>query len=135
MDLVIDPIDITGDVPREAFGFITGHDTEIPMVQIRTCAEHFVPLALADFDRVHSVQDFCQFFMERSRLEYRRFTFDMYVQHQLVRGFVLLLAGRRDEGLSQIREFCRIMDAAFDDQVLSQCIRHAQSHTMTVGGA
>jgi hypothetical protein len=129
MDLVIDPIDITGEVPWQAFGFIAGYDTEIPIEQIRTCAEHFVPLALADFDRVRSVRDFCQFFVERSRLEYRRFGFDMYVQHQLVRGFVLLLTGRRDEGLEQIREFCLSMDAEFDDRVLSECIRHAQSHT------
>jgi hypothetical protein len=130
MDLVIDPIDLTGDVPQQAFGFITGHDTEIPMEQIRTCAEHFVPLALADFERVHSVHDFCQFFLERSRLEYRRFTFDMYVQHQLVRGFVLLLIGQQDEGLERIREFCRSMDAEFEDRILSECIRRAQSHTM-----
>ncbi len=40
MDLVIDPIDITGDVPKQAYGFITGYDTEIPIEQIRTCAEH-----------------------------------------------------------------------------------------------
>ncbi len=129
MDLVIDPIDITGDVPRQAFGLITGYNTEIPTEKIRTCAEHFVPLALADFDRVRSVRDFCQFFMERSRLEYRRFTFDMYVQHQLARGFVLVLTGRRDEGLEQIREFCRSMDAEFEDRILSECIRQAQSHT------
>jgi hypothetical protein len=128
MDLVIDPIDITGDVPRQAFGFITGHDTEIPIEQIRTCAEHFVPMALADFDRVRSVRDFCQFFLERSRLEYRRFTFDMYVQHQLVRGFVLLLSGQRDEGLAQIREFCRSADAEFEDPVLTEYIRQADSY-------
>lgn len=129
MDLIIDPIDITGDVPLEAFGFISGYDTEIPIEQIRTCARHFVPLALADFDRVRSVDDFCQFFIERSRLEYRRFTFDMYVQHQLIRGFVLLLAGERDEGLRQIREFCRSTDAEFANRILSECIRAAQSHT------
>ena len=129
MDLVIDPIDITGDVPRQAFGFIKGHDAEIPIEQIRASAEHFVPQALADFDRVSSIRDFCRFFVERSRLEYRRFGFDMYVQHQLVRGFVLLLTGQRDEGLERIREFCRSVHAEFEDRVLLECIRHAQSHT------
>ena len=129
MDLVIDPIDITGHVPEQAFGFITGYDTEIPNARIRSCAEYFVPQALADFDRVRSVSDFCQFFLERRRLKYRRFTFDMYVQHRLVLGFVLLLTGRRDEGLQQIREFCRSSDSEFEDRILSECIRHAQSHT------
>jgi len=131
MDLVIDPIDITGDVPRQAFGFITGYDTTIPTPQIRACAEHFVPLALADFDRVHSVRSFCEFFLERSRLQYRRFGFDMYVQHQLVHGFVLIATGRRAEGLERIREFCQSMGAEFKDRVLSQCIDDAESHGTT----
>jgi hypothetical protein len=126
MDLVIDPIDITGEVPRQAFGFITGYDAKIPDGRIRACAEHFVPLALADFDRVRSVRDFCQVFLERSRLQYRRFAFHSYVQHQLVLGFVLILTGRRDEGLERIREFCRSKDADFENRVLSECIRHAE---------
>ncbi len=128
MDLGIDPIETTGEVPSQAFAFITGCDTEIPVGQIRECAEYFVPLALADFDRVRSVRDFCCFFLERSRLEYRRFTFDMYVQHQLVHGFVLIMTGHRDEGLEKIREFCQRMDADFEDRVLSECIRNAEVH-------
>jgi hypothetical protein len=128
MDLVIDPIDITGNVPPQAFGFITGYDTQIPKRQIRACAEHFMPLALADFNRVRSLHEFCQFFLERSRLQYRRFLFHNYVQHQLVFGFVLIMAGRRDEGLQRIREFCRGMDAEFEDRVLTECIHHAELH-------
>jgi hypothetical protein len=129
MDLVIDPIDITGDVSPQAFGFITGYDTKIPTAQIRACAEHFVPLALADFERVCSVHEFCEFFLERSRLRYRRFLFHNYVQHQLVHGFMLILKGQREAGLEKIREFCKSMDAELEDRVLSECIRHAQSHT------
>jgi hypothetical protein len=130
MDLVIDPIDITGEVPPQAFGFTTGDDKEIqiPIEQIRACAEYFVPQALADFDRVHSVREFCQYFLERSRLQYRRFGFDTYVQHQLARGFVILLTGRPEEGLQRIREFCRSMDADFEDRVLAESIRRAESH-------
>ena len=127
MDLVIDPIDITGSVPPKAFGFITGLHTAIPKREIRDCAEHFVPLALADFDRVSTLHDFCQFFLERSRLQYRRFAFDMYLQHQLALGFVHLLTGERAEGVERIREFCRSMEADLDDRVLSECIRHADT--------
>lgn len=127
MDLVIDPVDLTGAVPPEAFRFISGYDKEIPLAKIRACAEHFVPLALENFQHVHSVSDFCKFFLARSRLQYRRFTFDMYIQHQLIYGFVLIMTGRRGEGLEKIREFCRTLDAHFDDRVLSDCIRHAES--------
>ncbi|HOX03402.1 MAG TPA: hypothetical protein P5555_14100 [Candidatus Paceibacterota bacterium] len=131
MDLVIDPIDITGDVPSQTFRFITGCDTQIPTGQICACAEHFVPLALADFDRVHSLHDFCRFFLERSQLQYRRFLFHNYVQHNLVFGFVLILMGRRDDGLARIKEFCRSRDVDFDDRVLAECIRYASGGLKT----
>lgn len=124
-DLIIDPVDITGDVPKQVFGFIPGYDTEVPLAEIRICASHFVPQALADFDQVSSLSDFCRFFLERSRLEYKRFLFDNYVQHNLVFGFVLILTGKRDEGLERIRKFCRDMDADFDDKILQEAIRYA----------
>jgi hypothetical protein len=127
MDLVIDPIDTAGSVPSQAFSFITGYDTEIPSQSIRACAEHFVPRALADFDRVRSVQEFCELFLERSRLQYRRFLFDMYTQHQLAHGFVLIITGSREEGRKRIQEFCSSRDIEFDDPVLSECIRVAEA--------
>lgn len=130
MDLVIDPVDITGSVPPEAFSFIAGHNNAIPEREIRACAEHFVPLALADFARVPTLYGFCQLFLERSRLQYRRFGFDSYVQHQLASGFVRLLMGDRDEGLQLIRAFCQREAANFDDSVLSECIRQAEAHKM-----
>lgn len=132
MDLVIDPIDISGDVPPQAFRFITGCDTQIPTSQIYACAEHFVPLALVDFDRVHSLHDFCRFFLERSQLHYQRFLFHNYVQHNLVFGFVLILMGRRDDGLGRIKEFCRSRDVDFEDRVLTECIRYAESQQTAV---
>jgi hypothetical protein len=131
MDLVIDPIDSTGDVPPQAFSFIPGHDRLIPTRRIRTCAEHFIPLALADFDRVRSVHDFCRFFLERSQLQYRRFLFHNYVQHRLAFGFVLILTGRPNDGLERIRAFCRSREAEFDDRVLSECIRRAEAYQTT----
>jgi hypothetical protein len=133
MDLVIDPIDITGNVPPQAVSRIKDGDARNPATRISDCAEYFVPLALADFDRVHSMHDFCRFFLERSRLQYRRFGFDMYLQHQLVHGFVLLLTGRRDEGLERIREFCRSQDVDFEDRVLSECIDRAVSYAAPPG--
>jgi len=124
MDLLIDPIDVPGTVPEQAFSFITGLDAEIPIEQIRLCARHFIPLALADFDRVRSVAEFCSLFLERSRLQYRRFPFDAYVQHQLVHGFVLLLNGNGDAGRAMIKAFCHRVGAEYDDPVLTECIRH-----------
>jgi hypothetical protein len=71
-----------------------------------------------------------QFFLERSRLNYRRFQFHMYVQHKLALGFVLISNGRRDEGLERIREFCSNTGATVDDQVFSACIRQVELHAV-----
>lgn len=83
MDLVIDPIDLSGNVPEQAFGFIAGYDSTIPIQQIRDCAEHFIPQAQADFARIISVMDFCNYFLERSRLHYRRFLYTTSTRHGL----------------------------------------------------
>jgi hypothetical protein len=130
MDLIIDPIDITANVPTQTFGFITGYDSEIPVKQIRVCAEHFVPIALAEFSRIHTLRDFCCFFLERSGLKYRRFAFDMYIQHQLVKGFVHILRGRKDDGVEMIQKFCNTMGANFSDLILSECIREAEKASL-----
>jgi hypothetical protein len=125
-DLIIDPVDPTGEVPKQSYGFLPGCTAEVPVKEIRTCAEHFLPLAVADFDRVKSLQDFCKFFLERRRLLYRRFAFDMYVQHRLAYGFVLIMTGSRDEGLERIRQFCENYAMEFQGRVLSECIRRAE---------
>jgi len=127
MDLIIDPIDETGNVPQESFGFITGYDTKIPIGKIRDCAEHFVPRAIRHFDQVSTLKDFCDFFLERSRLTYHRFLFENYTAHLLTWGFVDLLNGRRKEGIKRIRSFCASFDAEPDDKVLAECIRNAES--------
>jgi hypothetical protein len=127
MDLVIDPIDITGAVPPQTFHFITGFETELPIQAIRECAGHFVPIAAADFDRVLTIADFCEIYLERSQLRYRRFGFYSYVQHQLVEGFVQILTGQRDAGLETIRAFCVAESLDFRDRVLSECIHQAET--------
>jgi hypothetical protein len=127
-DLIIDPIDITGHVPRQIFSFIGGCNARPPVEEISACAAHFVPLAIADFDRVHSVHDFCRFFLERSTLRYRRIQFHMYVQQKLAHGFVLILTGRRDEGKKMIGEFCEEWDMKRDNRILLEYIHCAESY-------
>ena len=38
MDLVIDPVDLSGTVPEQSFQFVSGYDTEIPLEDIRDSA-------------------------------------------------------------------------------------------------
>jgi hypothetical protein len=132
-DLTVDPIDLTANVPPQAFGVLAGWAMSMITAQMRECAERFVPLAMADFDRVNCIRDFCDLFLERSLLRYRRFAFNAYCQHRLVSGFVLIVTGRRSEGLERIREFCRAEEVDFEDRVLQRCIREAESHPMACG--
>jgi len=129
MDLLVDPIDVTANVPKQTFSFITGFHSEIPLKPIQECAKHFGPLACADFDRVQDLHDFCQFFLRRERIRYKRLGFYTYVQHGLTSGFVMLFTGNVEGGLSQIRRFCDSWDLRFDDPVLTECIAHAQAYS------
>jgi hypothetical protein len=131
MDLVIDPIDITATVPPQAFSFMPGCDPQVPVRSIRDCAAHFVPLAIVDFSRVQTPHDFCRFFLERSRLRYRRIQFHMYAQHKLAFGFVLIMVGRREEGIEKIREFCQEVDLPFSSRNIAQCFRYVESYRPT----
>ena len=42
--------------------------------------DNFVPMAISHFERACNLAGFCSFFLERSRLHYARFAFDMYTR-------------------------------------------------------
>jgi hypothetical protein len=135
MDLVMDPVDLSGDVPRAAYSFIAGYDTAIPTRAVDKCAAHFIPLALADLDPVRTQADFCRVFDERSRLRYRRFQFHNYVQHGLVRAMMLMRAGRKEEGNQALEEFCRAFEIDPSDKVLVEYVRLANDYAASQGHA
>jgi hypothetical protein len=126
MDLIIDPIDLSGAVPRETFAFLPGHTAALPTSDIRRCAEHFVPVALKHLDRAQNLTGFCELFLERSRLRYARFGFDMYIRHRISRGFVHLMRGEEHEGAEQIRAFCDEHGLDENDRVLHECVAEAR---------
>jgi len=135
MDLVMDPVDVLGDVPRAAYSFITGYDTAIPTRTVDKCAAHFIPLALADLDPVRTQADFCRVFDERSRLRYERFQFHNYTQHGLVRAMMLLRAGRKEEGHQGLEEFCRAFEFDPSDKVLADYVQLASDYAAQQGHA
>ena len=135
MDLVMDPIDPSGEVPRAAYRFIAGYDTAIPTRAVDKCAAHFVPLALADLDPVRTQADFCRAFGERSDLRYQRFQFSNYLQHNVVRAMILLRAGRREEGRLALDEFCRTFELDPGDKVLAAYVQLADGFAAQHGAA
>lgn len=135
MDLVMDPVDLSGDVPRAAYRFITGSDTAIPKREVDQCSAHFIPLALADLDPVRTQADFCRVFDERSRLQYKRFGFQNYIQHRLVRAMMLLRAGGKEEGHQALQEFCRASEIDPSDKVLTDYARLATDYAAQQGHA
>ena len=133
-DLTIDPIDQTGTVSK-GFQFLAGVDTSVPVRAIEASAAYFVPRALKDFDQVHDVQGFCDLFEYRQKLEYRRFTFFMYVRHRLVSGFVQLLQGRIDSGMAELKAFCETEGLSFEDPAPRACIDDAVANASDPTGA
>ncbi|MCC7396438.1 MAG: hypothetical protein IT455_05165 [Planctomycetes bacterium] len=128
MDLVMDPVDLSGDVPRAAYRFITGYDTTVPVRAVDKCAAHFIPLALADLDPVRTQADFCRVFDERRRLRYKRFEFHNYTQHGLVGAMMLLRAGRKEQGLRALEELCRAFEVDPGDKVLAEYVQLATDY-------
>jgi len=122
MDLTIDPIDATGVVPSFAFSPLLGST-----FAIRSRVEQSVRLAASDFERVNSLRDFCDFFLERRQLKYHRFGFDNYVSQRLAYGFVLILNGQKADGLKQIQSFCEKFDVNFNNSILQEHIQDAES--------
>lgn len=135
MDLVLDPVDLSGDVPQAAYGFISGYDTAVPTGAVDRCAAHFIPLALADLDSVRTQADFCRAFDERSRLHFKRFQFHNYIQHGLVRAIMLLRAGRKPEGHQALDEFCRKFEFDPGDRILAEYIQLAADYAAQQGAA
>jgi hypothetical protein len=81
-----------------------------------------VPVALNDFGQAQSLDAFCRFFLERSRLSYARLGFDSYIRHRISRGFVSLLQGNEAEGLRIIQDFCERQGLDVHDLVLQECV-------------
>lgn len=124
----MDPVDLSGDVPRAAYSFITGYDTAIPTRAVDKCAAYFIPLALADLDPVRTQADFCRVFDERSRLRYKRFEFSAHIQHGLVRAMMLLRSARKEDGHHALEEFCRTFEFDPSDKVLAEYVRLASDY-------
>jgi len=122
MELIIDPIDVTGVVPEFAFS-VLGDE----VFDIHNRAAESVKLAASDFARVDSLGGFCSFFLERRQLQYRRFGFDMYTMQRLAHGFVLILTGKQEDGIKRIQNFCEAFEADFSNSVLQACIQKAKS--------
>ena len=98
----------------------------VPKAEIRWCAAHFVPMAIAHFERARNLAGFYNFFLERSRLHYGRFAFDMYTRHRIARGFVHILRGEENEGVGLIQRYCDEHGLDQGDGVLQDCIEMAR---------
>ena len=125
-DLCIDPIDEAGDVPAWcSFEHLPGV-LEVSSAQIRPVAEAATNRAFQDYDRVNSLADLNDLFIARSRLQYRRFSFESYTQVYLAWGLLLLSLGQDHEAEVRIGEFIRRYGIPEDDPILRQARQKAK---------
>lgn len=121
-DLCIDPIDERGDVP-EWCSFVHLPSEVATLSDVMTIASIVIPRAHLDFDAVDSLSDLTKLFEQRSRLRYRRFSYDNYVQVYLAWGLLLCVQGASAAGEEHLRRFCSRFNVDRKDPSIEKAIQ------------
>lgn len=124
MNLIIDPIDETGELPDYHYSFLSGIDTKVPIEQIENCVNKSVELALNDFNKVTTIDEFCNYFQYRKQLIYKRFDFSSYLNHQLTDA---LLAYRYEKNSNKINDFCTQNNIEATNKILTESMKNINS--------
>lgn len=126
-DLWIDPIDLAGEVPGWcSFVHLPGY--KVANVRtIETTIQHAVAQARLDFDHVTTLAELERLFDERSRLTYRRFGFNNYVQVYLAWGLLCCALGREADGERYLLKFCQQEGCARTHPFIEKAISKARA--------
>ena len=100
-DICIDPIDLEGAVPR--WCSFSGEDG---MRHISGMTRRVRNASAKDFAGVQSLTDLNHLFERRSRMTFRRFSLDNYVQTDLAWGLIEIATGRPQDGAARLSGFC-----------------------------
>ncbi|MDQ6436530.1 hypothetical protein RB623_20970 [Mesorhizobium sp. LHD-90] len=73
------------------------------------------------------MKEVADWFNERSKMTFRRFSLDNYVQTELAWGLVLIALGKHDQGQQRLAAFCENFAIAPDAAILLQARKQAAS--------
>jgi hypothetical protein len=101
-DLCLDPIDVAGDPPKWC-----SIDTNDSVRRVGDVASAVHKAASSDFAGVTSLAELVQLFERRSRMAFRRFSLENYVQTESAWGLALLALGQDEESSVRLSRFCQ----------------------------
>ncbi|RWB66785.1 MAG: hypothetical protein EOQ50_31960 [Mesorhizobium sp.] len=119
-DLCIDPIDLSGQIPDWCSFYSNDRD-----YHVKRAASAAVRAARLDWSKITTLSDVADTFERRSRMVFKRFSLENYVQTDLAWGLVLIALGRTDEGNRHLDAFCRQFAIAPEAAILTKAKREA----------
>jgi hypothetical protein len=117
MNLIIDPIDESGEVPDYNYCFFPTLNNKIPYKDINNCVLRSFELSKKDFEKVKNFDEFKVLVNYRKGLTYNRFGFFNYINHILTDG---LLAYIENNDESKINDFCKNYEIDYEDKKIQK---------------
>lgn len=112
-DLCIDPIDMSGSIPRWCSFDNNEDDRRIGKVALAS-----LEAAKADWSKLTTLKEVAKCFERRSKMDFRRFSPENYVQTEIAWGLILIALGERESGQCRLDAFCERFEIAPDNAIL-----------------
>lgn len=119
-DLCIDPIDLSGRIPSWCSFYSNDRDDRVAHAALKV-----LDAARQDWSGITSLNDVADSFERRSKMEFRRFSLENYVQTDLAWGLVLIAIREADRGQNHLDAYCDRFAVARDDAVLTKARNEA----------
>ncbi|ESX78832.1 hypothetical protein NKJ73_00435 [Mesorhizobium sp. M0074] len=119
-DLCIDPIDSSGRIPNWC-SFYSSDSS----YQVERAALAALNAAQQDWSRITALKDVAASFERRSKMKFRRFSLENYVQTDLAWGLALVAVGDAGRGQHHIDAFCEQFAVAPETTILAKARREA----------
>ncbi len=101
-DLCIDPIDSSESIPGWCSFYANDRD-----YHVKRSTSAAVKAARLDWSKITTLRDVADTFERRTKMEFKRFSLENYVQTDLAWGLVLIALGRLNEGQHHLDAFCQ----------------------------
>jgi hypothetical protein len=114
-DLCIDPIDLSGRIP----GWCSFYSND-RAYHVERAASAAVKAARLDWSKITALKDVADTFEARTKMTFRRFSLENYVQTDIAWGLVLISLGQPDRGHRHLDAFCKQFAIAPETAILAK---------------
>ena len=127
-DLCIDPIDETGTVPADiSYVYLSGVQ-EVTDELVKQKGQLAIDRALSDYQKVNGLDDLYRLFKEREGLTYRRFSFYMYIQHNIANPYLMFASGQHEDAEEALAKVIQEYGIDPNDKILKESLEIARNY-------